>query len=94
MNIVTPQPAINLNTANVYTETARRDNELREVIPKPAAVAPPATENKSLQDNDKTRGTQDDSQDTYDSSGQLKENKTCIGVYAVYSQIATRLLIA
>ncbi|OCQ19611.1 catalase [Pseudoalteromonas luteoviolacea] len=76
MNIVTPQPAINLNTANVYTETARRDNELREVIPKPAAVAPPATENKSLQDNDKSRSTQDDSQDTYDSTGQLKENKT------------------
>ncbi|MCF2859609.1 catalase [Pseudoalteromonas sp. SMS1] len=76
MNIVTPQPAINLNTANVHTETARRDNELREVIPKPAAVAPSSTENKSLQDNDKTRGAQQENQDTYDATGQLRENKT------------------
>ncbi|MBQ4839541.1 MULTISPECIES: putative metalloprotease CJM1_0395 family protein [Pseudoalteromonas] len=76
MNIVTPQPAINLNTANVYTETARRDNQLREVIPKPAAVPPPATENKALQDNDKSRTAEHDSQDTYDANGQLKDSKS------------------
>ncbi|MCF6438387.1 catalase [Pseudoalteromonas luteoviolacea] len=76
MNIVTPQPAVSLNTANVYTETARRDNQLREVIPKPAAVTPPATENKSLQDNDKSRLNDGESQETYDANGQLKDSKT------------------
>ncbi|AOT06735.1 putative metalloprotease CJM1_0395 family protein [Pseudoalteromonas luteoviolacea] len=76
MNIVTPQPAVSLNTANVYTETARRDNQLREVIPKPAAVTPPATENKSLQDNDKARLSESEAQETYDSNGQLKDSKT------------------
>ena len=50
MNIVTPFPSININTANVHTESARRDNQLREVIPPPAATKPSNAENKTLND--------------------------------------------
>ena len=76
MNIVTPQPAINLNTSNVYTETARRDNQLREVIPKPAPLPASSTENKPLNEGDKSKFQATDNADTYDSSGRLDENKT------------------
>ncbi|MFY8273808.1 putative metalloprotease CJM1_0395 family protein [Pseudoalteromonas sp. SSDWG2] len=66
MNIVTPYPAINLNTANVYTESARRDNQLREVIPAPQALNKSATENKSASDADKAKapGQTKESQDS------------------------------
>lgn len=51
MNIVTPFPSININTANVYTETARRDNQLREVIPQPlrTPLVAPKTKLKVMQ---------------------------------------------
>lgn len=75
MNIVTPQPAMNLNTSNVYTETARRDNQLREVIPKPAPTNASHTENKTLNDGDKSRSHLSDDGGTYDSAGQLQQNK-------------------
>ncbi|MAD89161.1 MAG: catalase [Pseudoalteromonas sp.] len=75
MNIVTPQPAMNLNTSNVYTETARRDNQLREVIPKPAPTNASHTENKTLNDGDKSRSHLTDEGGTYDSAGQLQQNK-------------------
>jgi len=75
MNIVTPQPAINLNTSNVYTETARRDNQLREVIPKPAPSNASHSENKALNDGDKSRPQLADDGGTYDSTGQLQQNK-------------------
>jgi hypothetical protein len=75
MNIVTPQPAMNLNTSNVYTETARRDNQLREVIPKPAPTNASHTENKTLNDGDKSRSHLADDGGTYDSAGQLQQNK-------------------
>ena len=75
MNIVTPFPNININTANVYTETARRDNQLREVIPPPAATKPTNAENKALGDNEKTKqpGTTDTG--TYDAKGKLADEK-------------------
>ena len=75
MNIVTPFPSININTANVYTETARRDNQLREVIPPPAATKPTNAENKALGDNEKTKqpGTTDTG--TYDAKGKLADEK-------------------
>ncbi|WP_125721735.1 putative metalloprotease CJM1_0395 family protein [Pseudoalteromonas rubra] len=76
MNIVTPPPAMNLNTANVYTETAQRDNQLREVIPKPAPVSPAFTENKPLSDGEKQKSYSADDSGLYDSKGQLKEGKT------------------
>ncbi|ALU43897.1 MULTISPECIES: putative metalloprotease CJM1_0395 family protein [Pseudoalteromonas] len=76
MNIVTPPPAMNLNTANVYTETAQRDNQLREVIPKPAPVSPAFTENKPLSDGDKQKPLSADDSGLYDSTGQLKDGKT------------------
>ena len=75
MNIATPQPAINLNTSNVYTETARRDNQLREVIPKPAPSNESHTENKALNDGEKSRSHLNDDSGTYDSTGQLQQNK-------------------
>lgn len=75
MNIVTPQPGMNLNTSNVYTETARRDNQLREVIPKPAPTNASHTENKTLNDGDKSRSHLSDDGGTYDSAGQLQQNK-------------------
>ena len=75
MNIATPQPAINLNTSNVYTETARRDNQLREVIPKPAPSNASHTENKALNDGEKSRSHLNDDSGTYDSTGQLQQNK-------------------
>ncbi|GAP74399.1 srpA-related protein [Pseudoalteromonas sp. SW0106-04] len=55
MNIVTPTPTINFNTANVYTESVRRDNQLREVIPEPKQPAQSATDNKAASDADKAR---------------------------------------
>ncbi len=66
---------MNLNTSNVYTETARRDNQLREVIPKPAPTNASHTENKTLNDGDKSRSHLTDEGGTYDSAGQLQQNK-------------------
>ena len=76
MSIVTPPPAMNLNTANVYTETARRDNQLREVIPKTAPPSAAFTENKAVNDGDKAKANSPDESTLYDSSGKLAQNKT------------------
>ncbi|WP_421419023.1 putative metalloprotease CJM1_0395 family protein [Pseudoalteromonas lipolytica] len=73
MNIVTPYPAINLNTANVHTESARRDNQLREVIPAPTATKPSNAENKTLNDGEKARQPGTDA-GTYDAKGRLDDN--------------------
>ena len=75
MNIATPQPAINVNSSNVYTETARRDNQLREEIPKPAPTNSTHTENKVLNDGEKSRSHLTDDSGIYDSTGQLRQNK-------------------
>jgi hypothetical protein len=74
MNIVTPFPSININTANVHTESARRDNQLREVIPPPAATKPSNAENKTLSDGDKTKQPGSEA-GTYDAKGRLSEDK-------------------
>ena len=74
MNIVTPFPSININTANVHTESARRDNQLREVIPPPAATKPSNAENKTLNDGDKTKQPGFEA-GTYDAKGRLAEDK-------------------
>ncbi|MGS0537279.1 putative metalloprotease CJM1_0395 family protein [Pseudoalteromonas sp. SaAl2] len=73
MNIVTPFPNVNINTANVYTETARRDNQLREVIPPPAATKPSNAENKALGDNDKAKQPGTSESVTYDSKGKVAD---------------------
>jgi hypothetical protein len=75
MNVVTPQPAINLHTGNVYTDTARRDNQLREVIPAPAQTAAPFTENKAFQDTDKAKQQPQEEKGLYDKRGMLEDDK-------------------
>lgn len=76
MNIVTPPPAMNLNTANVYTETAVRDNQLREVIPKPAPSNPTFAENKNSTDADKGRSANADEAKVYDATGKAEQDKS------------------
>lgn len=71
MNIVTPFPSININTANVYTETARRDNQLKEVIPPPAATKPSNAENKALGDSEKSKQPGSSDAATYDAKGKV-----------------------
>ncbi|WP_462150566.1 putative metalloprotease CJM1_0395 family protein [Pseudoalteromonas xiamenensis] len=79
MNIVTPQPALNFHTGNVYTETARRDNQLREVIPQPAQAAASFTENKAYQDTDKAKQAPSDEKGLYDKKGQLEDKQAVQG---------------
>jgi len=55
MNIVTTFPTINLNTANVHTETARRDNQNRELVPEPVKPQASAAESKLAGDSDKAK---------------------------------------
>ena len=76
MNIVTPFPSININTANVYTESARRDNQLREVIPAPASSSASNTETKAQSDAEKAKlpGSNSDVS-TYDATGKLADDK-------------------
>ena len=50
MNIVPTYPNISLNTANVNTETARRDNQLRELIT-PTKQSEAAQQNPAWQVN-------------------------------------------
>ncbi|XQF92715.1 putative metalloprotease CJM1_0395 family protein [Pseudoalteromonas espejiana] len=76
MNIVTPFPSININTANVYTETARRDNQLREVIPAPAPNSASNTETKAQSDADKARLPSSTEAATYDATGKLSDEQT------------------
>jgi len=76
MNIVTPFPSININTANVYTETARRDNQLREVIPAPASSSASNTETKAQSDAEKAKLPGNNSDvSTYDATGKLADDK-------------------
>ena len=59
MNIVTPFPTnIPINTVNVTTESARRDNQLREVIAKPAGNEAGAAERGVASDHDKSNKSQ------------------------------------
>ena len=76
MNIVTPFPSININTANVYTETARRDNQLREVIPPAAANTAGSTENKAQSDAEKAKLPGNSDSSTYTASGKIADEKT------------------
>lgn len=76
MNIVTPFPSININTANVYTETARRDNQLREVIPPAAANTADSTENKAQSDAEKAKLPGNSDSSTYNASGKIADDKT------------------
>jgi hypothetical protein len=76
MNIVTPFPSININTANVYTETARRDNQLREVIPPPAASNPSNTETKAQSDAEKAKLPGNNDTATYDANGKLTDKES------------------
>ncbi len=75
MNIVTPFPSININTANVYTETARRDNQLREVIPAPAPNSASNTETKAQSDADKAKLPSSAEAATYDVTGKLSDEQ-------------------
>jgi hypothetical protein len=76
MNIVTPFPSININTANVYTETARRDNQLREVIPPAAANTAGSTENKAQSDAEKAKLPGNSDSSTYNASSKIADDKT------------------
>ncbi|WP_409424120.1 putative metalloprotease CJM1_0395 family protein [Pseudoalteromonas sp. RW-H-Ap-1] len=76
MNIVTPFPSININTANVYTESARRDNQLREVIPPAAANTAGSTENKAQSDAEKAKLPGNSDSSTYTASGKIVDDKT------------------
>ncbi|KPZ61249.1 putative metalloprotease CJM1_0395 family protein [Pseudoalteromonas sp. P1-7a] len=76
MNIVTPFPSININTANVYTETARRDNQLRDVIPAPAPNSASNTETKAQSDADKAKLPTSADPATYDATGKLSDEQT------------------
>jgi hypothetical protein len=76
MNIVTPFPSININTANVYTETARRDNQLREVIPPAAGNTAGSTENKAQSDAEKAKLPGNSDSSTYNASGKIADDKT------------------
>ncbi|MEO2267760.1 putative metalloprotease CJM1_0395 family protein [Pseudoalteromonas sp. YIC-656] len=78
MNIITPFPAYNVNTANVYTESARRDNQLREVIPAPQASSQSATDNKAASDADKAR-TPAQSKETQETNKQQSEEQRAVG---------------
>ena len=75
MNIVTPFPSININTANVYTEIARRDNQLREVIPAPAPNSASNTETKAQSDADKAKLPSSAEAATYDATGKLSDEQ-------------------
>ncbi|MFT5161899.1 MAG: hypothetical protein ACI9FJ_000467 [Alteromonadaceae bacterium] len=56
MNIVTPYPTnIPINNVNITTESARRDNQLREVIAKPTASGAGAAERGVASEHDKAR---------------------------------------
>jgi len=55
MNIVTTFPTINLNTANVHTETARRDNQNRELVQATVKPQASAAEPKLAGDSDKAK---------------------------------------
>ena len=76
MNIVTPFPSININTANVYTETARRDNQLREVIPAPASSSASNTETKAQSDAEKAKLPGGSDSVTYDATGKTTDEKS------------------
>jgi hypothetical protein len=59
MNIVTPYPTnIPINTVNVTTESARRDNQLREMITKPAATEAGVAERAVANEHDKSKTPQ------------------------------------
>jgi hypothetical protein len=75
MNIVTPFPSININTANVHTEMAEHDKQLREVIPAPAASSSSNTENKAQSDTEKAKLPSYEGL-TYDASGKLAGEDT------------------
>lgn len=71
MNIVTPFPSVNINTANVYTEMLQHNNQLREVIPQPSASDASTTENKSQSDAEKAKLPGNTESATYDATGRL-----------------------
>jgi hypothetical protein len=59
MNIVTPYPTnIPINTVNVTTESARRDNQLRELIAKPSATEAGVAERGVASEHDKSKSPQ------------------------------------
>lgn len=55
MNIVSTYPNISLNTANVHTENARRDNQLRELVTPAKQAEASATSPRLAAEQDKTR---------------------------------------
>ncbi|MDE3272634.1 catalase, partial [Pseudoalteromonas sp. G4] len=55
MNIVSTYPNISLNTANVHTENARRDNQLRDLVTPAKQAEASATSPRLAAEQDKTR---------------------------------------
>lgn len=55
LNIVTTYPTYNLNTANVHTEGARRDNQLRDLITPAKQAEASARDPRVASEQDKTK---------------------------------------
>lgn len=55
LNIVTTYPTYNLNTANVHTEGARRDNQLRDLITPTKQAEASARDPRVASEQDKTK---------------------------------------
>ena len=55
MNIVTSYPTINLNTANVQTEVAKKDNQTRELIPQAKELTAISPEARLVADTEKAK---------------------------------------
>ncbi|MBE0364806.1 hypothetical protein PULV_a4110 [Pseudoalteromonas ulvae UL12] len=55
MNIVTSYPTINLNTANVQTEVAKKDNQNRELIPQAKELTAISPEARLVADTEKAK---------------------------------------
>lgn len=67
MNIVTPYPTnIPINTVNVSTELARRDNQLREMIAKPTATEAGVAERGVATERDKSKTPQQQQQGAFE----------------------------
>jgi len=77
MNIVTPIPtSIVFTTGNVNTELARRDNQLREVIPKTSGTESSAAETGVGSESDKVRTPGQQPQITYERPQQQANTQT------------------
>ena len=80
MNIVTPYPTnIPINTVNVTTESARRDNQLREMITKANANDPGAAERGVANEHEKAKTPQQNQNAAFEGQLQKADDHQKIG---------------